>query len=43
MKVFKRKWMILKQEMDTTMEDNKNEFRKIWFYQRNARRKYCIW
>ncbi len=42
MKVFKRKWMILKQKMVTTMEDYKNEFRKIWFYQRNDRRKYCI-
>ena len=32
MKVIRKEWIILKQEMDTTMEDNKNEFRKIWFY-----------
>ena len=42
MKVIRKEWIILKQEMVTTMEDNKNEFRKIWFYKRNDRRKYCI-
>lgn len=38
MKVIKNELNFLKQEMVTTMEDNKNEFRKIWFYTRNVKR-----
>ena len=38
MKVIKNELRILKQEMVTTMEDNKNDFRKIWFYTRDVKR-----
>ncbi len=38
MKVIKNELRILKQEMVTTMEDNKNDFRKIWFYTGNVKR-----
>lgn len=42
MKVTRKDLIIWKQEIVTTMEDYINEFKKIWFYTRNDRRRYYI-
>ena len=36
----KKELRILNRKTDKTMEDDKSEFRKIWFYRRNKKRNY---